>query len=206
MLEHRAPLEQLSPPSTTLSGDSALRIVPVTGRGLLLIQARSADASLADILDQQLGLRVPQPLTSERRDAAALLWLAPREWLLELPAAQTPSVHAALESSFAQAGAQSHHGEGSSTGLRAVYDVSDAFAGFDLSGTRVVDVLMSSCSLDLRPHSFPADHCVRTAVADTPAILWKPSECAHSGVFRCWVERGFAAHLVSWFAESPARW
>jgi sarcosine oxidase, subunit gamma len=205
MLEHRGPLDQLLPPSTTLSEDPALRSVPVTDRGLLLIQARSADASLAGLLDRQLGLHLPLPLNSDRRDAAAILWLAPREWLLELPAAQTPALRAALEDSFEQARAQSRT-ETSSAGLCAVSDVSDAFAGFDVSGPRAVDVLMSSCSLDLRPQSFPAGHCARTAVADVPGILWKVSDSVDSGVYRCWVERGFAAHLASWLAESPARW
>lgn len=205
MLEHSSPLDQLSPPSTMPSGDPVLRIVPVTDRGLLLIQARSADASLAGILARQLGLQLPLPLKSERRAATALLWLAPREWLLELPAAQTPSVLAALESSFAQARAQSP-GERSPAGLCVVSDVSDAFAAFEVSGTRALDVLMSSCSLELRPQSFPAGQCARTAVADIPAILWNLSDSDHLGAFRCWVERGFAVHFVSWLAESPARW
>jgi sarcosine oxidase, subunit gamma len=208
MLEHRAPHCPLSPPDAAQHREPTvspgLSVVPVTDRGLLLLQARAADTWLEGILHRQLGLHLPAPLKASRRDAAAMLWLAPREWLLELPAAATPSVHAVLDDSFAEARVRLR-GQ-SPPSLCTANDLSDAFAGLDVSGTRAIDVLMSGCSLPLGPQSFPAGHVARTVLAEAPVILWRASDSPGCGVFRCWAERSLAAHLASWLAESPTRW
>ena len=210
MLEHRVPLEQLSlagatPRDTGLSADAGLSIVPVIERSLLLIQARSADPFLNEVLQRQFGLDVPLPLKVNVHARAAIVWLAPQEWLLELAAVASPAACAHLADSLAQACAQANV-RGGAAALCVATDVSDAFAGFDVSGQRAVDVLASGCSLDLQPRAFPVGHTARTAIAEVPAILWKLADTPAPGLFRCWVERGFAAHFASWLAESPAGW
>ncbi|HUN76948.1 MAG TPA: sarcosine oxidase subunit gamma family protein [Steroidobacteraceae bacterium] len=202
MLEHRHPLDQLAAPQ--LRSGPELRLVPVTRRGLLLIQARSAGSSIESILHRTLGLQLPAPLKTERGEHAAILWLGPREWLLELPRAATLSAYTHLQECFARSRASSP-GE-SSAPLGGVIDVSDAFAGIDVSGTRAVDVLKSGCSLDLEPQSFAVGDTARTALAEVPAILWRLTETPGPGLYRCWVERGFATHLAHWLAEAPAGW
>jgi sarcosine oxidase, subunit gamma len=174
---------------------SHFRAHPVIERGLLLIQGRTEDPVLSGVLHRQLGIEPPAPLTVNVRDSAAILSLGPREWLLELPASAASFACTSLTIGFARAGDR-----GAASALYAVTDMSDAFAGFDLSGPRAVDVLMSGCSIDPMPHALPVGSVVRTVLADVPVILWNAS------CFRCWVDRSFAAHLWSWIAESPARW
>jgi heterotetrameric sarcosine oxidase gamma subunit len=191
VLERRTPLEQLSPVRNVEEIDGALfRVVPVTDRRLLLIQGDPEDLLLQQMVHRELGLDLPAPLTANARDGAALLWLAPKEWLLEI------STTAAGHAQPAAAGA-----------LRAITDVSDAFAGFELGGSRAVEVLMSGCSLDLRPHAFRPGRVARTALAEVPAIICNMGPGPQSSqAVRLWVDRSFAAHLWDWLAESPSRW
>ena len=191
MLDHRAPLDQLSGArSAEALDDAGLRVRPVTDRGLLLLQGSPEDAVLDDAVSRQIGARVPGPQTTSIRGEYALLWMTPKEWLLELPAAATSAVQGALVTRLALS-------------LAAVTDITDALACFDIDGDRAMDVLMSGCSLDLRPHAFAAGRVARTAVADVPAIILKAGT---SDPFRCWVDRSFAEHFWSWLAHSPSRW
>ena len=191
MLDHRAPLDQLSRERNTEALDDAwLRVRPVTDRGLLLLQGSPQDAVLHDAVSRQIGARVPGPQTTNSRGEYALLWMTPKEWLLELPAAATSAVQGSLVTRLAPS-------------LAVVTDITDALACFDVGGDRATDVLMTGCSLDLRPHAFAAGRVARTAVADVPAIIWKAGP---SDIFRCWVDRSFAEHFWSWLADSPSRW
>ena len=193
MLEHRAPLDQLSRARNTETlhdADAGLRVTPVTDRGLLLLQGAPEDAVLRDAIGRQIGARVPGPQTTDIRGEYALLWMTPKEWLLELPAAETSAVQGALVARLAPS-------------LAAITDISDALACFDIGGDPAMDVLMTGCSLDLRPHAFAAGRVARTAITDVHAIIWKPG-IAHP--FRCWVDRSFAEHFWNWLADSPARW
>jgi len=193
MLEHRAPLDQLSRARNTETlhdADGGLRVTPVTDRGLLLLQGSPEDAVLRDAIGRQIGARVPGPQTTDIRGEYALLWMTPKEWLLELPAAETSAVQGALVARLAPS-------------LAAITDISDALACFEIGGDPAMDVLMAGCSLDLRPHAFAAGRVARTAIADVHAIIWKPG-IAH--LFRCWVDRSCAQHFWNWLADSPARW
>ncbi len=190
MLEHRLPLDPVLP-----TDDARLRVHPVIDRGLLLVQGEAAHPAASGVVHRQLGIEMPAPRTASVQESAAILWLGPREWLLELPASATSSACTSLETGFARA-----RERGAGPALCAVTDVSDAFAGFDLIGPRGVDVLMSGCSVDLMPRALPVGSVVRTVLADVPVIIRRAS------CFRCWVDRSFAAHLWSWTVESPARW
>jgi sarcosine oxidase, subunit gamma len=152
------------------------------------------------MLHRELGLVLPAPLRANALGSAAILWLGPREWLIETDAEAGTTAQLLRARRNARA-------EG--TALHAITDLSDALAGFNLSGLRAPEVLMSGCSLDLRPEVFSAGHTACTAIADVPAIIRSvigAPESSRSRHFRCWVDRSFAAHFWDWLAESPSRW
>jgi heterotetrameric sarcosine oxidase gamma subunit len=183
MLEHRAPLDQLSWAHDVRTIDArGLRVAAVADRGLLLLQGDPGDCRFQDAIRERIGVALPGPLTAAIHGEYALLWMAPAQFLLELPAAQAPIVQSALSARFGAA-------------LAAVADVSDAFACFDVSGADAPDILMTGCGLDLRPDVFAAGRVARTAFADLPAVIWKPG---NPDSFRCLVDRGFAEHFWSW--------
>jgi sarcosine oxidase, subunit gamma len=180
--------------------------MPVVDRGFLLLQGDPLNALFRDAILQQFGVQLPTSLVASHQDDHALLWMTPKEWLVELPAADALVVQASLAAWLGQT-------------LAAVTDVSDSFAVFDLDGEHAAGILMTGCSVDLRPHAFAGGKVIRTIVADMQAIIWKPEisrlfrpekspvfKPAQSQPFRCLVDRSFADHFCNWVAESRAGW
>jgi sarcosine oxidase subunit gamma len=191
MLEHRAALDQLARDGDAGAIDApGLRVAAVTDRGLLLVQGDPDHRVLHEAVAEGIGLALPGPLAASLGNGYALLWMTPKEWLLELPAAQAHGVQAALAARL---------GPALAAATAAVTDVSDAFAAFDVSGDRAADVLMTACSLDLTPGAFAAGRAARTLVADVPAVIFRP---APAPGLRCLVDRSFAAHLRRWLAQA----
>jgi sarcosine oxidase subunit gamma len=189
MLEHRAPLAQLSRPHGPSTIDApGLRVVAVENQGFVLIQGDPGDSFLHKAMREQIGVAVPEPQVASISGEYALLWMAPKQWLLELPAARALTVQAALVNRLGPA-------------LAAAIDISDALACFDVSGDAAVDVLMTGCPLELHSHAFAANRVARTAFAGVPLIVWRPGNPGH---FRCLVDRSFADHFWTWLAEVPA--
>lgn len=188
MLEHRAPLAQLARPHGSSTIDApGLRVVAVENRGFVLIQADPEDSFLHKAMREQLGVAVPGPQAASIGGDYALLWMAPRQWLLELPAARALTAPAALVARLGPA-------------LAAVTDISDALACFDVSGDAAVDVLMTGCTLDLHSRAFAANRVARTAFAGVALTIWRPGNPSQ---FRCLVDRSFADHFWNWLAEVP---
>jgi sarcosine oxidase subunit gamma len=189
MLEYRTPLTQVSRASDLSTIDApGLRVVAVEARGFVLLQGNPEDSLLQKALREQIGVEPPGPQLASIGTEYALLWMAPGQWLLESPAARASTVYAAL---VARGG----------VALAAVTDLSDAFACFEVCGDAAADVLMTGCTLDLRPDSFKVGRVARTAVADVPVVLWKPGDDPRQ--FRCLVDRSFAEHFWSWLAQAP---
>jgi sarcosine oxidase subunit gamma len=160
---------------------SDLRVTPIRDRGLLLMQTASASA-LQAALEQEIGLTLPPPLNTTALDGYAVLWLAPREWLLDLPAAEADPIATALTRRL-------------SSSLAVVTDLSDGLVSLEVSGSGAAGILMTGCSLDLGPNRFPPGRVVRTALADVPAILRNPGEPER---IHCLIERAFADHFLDW--------
>ncbi len=158
--------------------------VTLSASGLILLQCAS-ECALQDALTSEIAVRIPAPQQASILGDYGLLWLAPAEWLLELPASQTDSLQTALTHRLA-------------TSLAAVTDMSDAFACCEVSGARAGEALLSGCSLDLRAHKFPPGQVARTALADIPAILWNPGTPDR---FRCLVDRSLEGHLLDWLMD-----
>lgn len=190
MLEHRAPLHH---PARAGRAESIVRpglqVIRVEDRGLLLVQGDATHVQFQDVLRDMLGMALPGAQTATVADDRALLWMTPKEWLLILPGTRVGTVQARLMARFESM-------------LATVTDVSDGLACFDVSGSRASEVLMTGCSLDLRPEAFAAGRAARTAFADVATIFWKPDDAPR---LRCLVDRSFAEHFWCWLAESPAR-
>jgi len=190
MLERRAPLAQVAGAGDATIDAPGLRVAAVADRGLLLLQGDPDDPLLAGAIREQVRIGLPGPLEVGAGGDCALLWMTPKELLLELPAARAPAMETALALRLGAA-------------LAAVTDVSDAFASFDVGGDAAVDVLMTGCTLDLRPHAFAPNRVARTAFAGVSAIIWKPAD---PNRFRCLVDRSFAWYFWNRLGQtlSPA--
>ena len=186
MLEHRPPIRFESAASgSNVQGRRDLHVM-VQDHGLLLIQGDPRDALLGRIIQAELGLRIPGPLEASVQQARALLWIAPREWLLIAPRSESSSIRGPLLAQLAAT-------------LAAVTDISDGLACFEVEGKEASDMLMTGCTLDLRAEAFVPGRVMRTAMAGVPMIVWRPGE---AGRFRCFVDRSWAEHFSSWLSES----
>lgn len=184
MLKHLAPFDSVQQPlgqRVAAIERVDLHVTPVRDQGLLLLQTASPPA-LREVLDQTVGLTLPAARRAAMHDSYVVLWLTPAEWLLQLPASETDPIGATLVRRLASS-------------LSVVTDLSDAFVSVDVGGVGGTEILMTGCSLDLRPEAFPAGHVARTALADVPAILWNPGD---ADCIRCLVDRGFASHFLAW--------
>jgi len=150
----------------------------IQSEGFLLLQGELPSSSWAREL--------PGPLESRTREQQSLLWLAPGEWLLIVPATDVLSMEARLSTELR-------------TTFAAVTDLSDAFASFELTGKRGAEVLMTGCSLDLHTEAFGSGRVARTVLAGVAAIVWR----AQMERFRVFVDRSFAEHLEQWLARNP---
>jgi sarcosine oxidase subunit gamma len=184
MLERRTPLESM-PEGLMPDG---LHLAAVRDRGLLLLQSASSPA-MQQALERELGLPLPAAQQVTALGEYALLWLAPGQWLLDLPAKMTASIETAL-------------GGRLEATLAAVTDLSDALISLELGGALAPEILMSGCSVDLRPHAFPPGCLARTALAAVPAILWNPGAPER---IRCLIECAFADHMLSWLRSATRR-
>jgi heterotetrameric sarcosine oxidase gamma subunit len=186
VLRRTTPLEQSADVGHAESlATGTLSLSLVRDHAWLLLQGDPDDSSLRTALLRCVGLLLPQQNRALTVGARSILWLAPREWLLEVPGREEAGLEAALTGDFAQ----------TANGLTVL---SDALAGFDISGIDAPDLLSTGCSLDLDQGAFDTGSVSRTLLADVPVILWRRS--ANQG-FRCLVDRALSHHLWSWLAD-----
>lgn len=101
------------------------------------------------------GASMPAPLTVTASETGALAWMSPDELLVMCPYEEAAQRAEALSGSFALA-----------------VNVSDARAGFRISGAGAREVLGKLCPLDLGPATFPAGTFRRTRAAQIPVAIW----------------------------------
>jgi heterotetrameric sarcosine oxidase gamma subunit len=159
-----------------------MRVTAPDGMGFLLLQGNPADLEVRRVMQHAINLPLPGPGKVTLGAHRTLIWVAPKQWLLELPAVEVEPV-------------QTNMTQRISPVLAAVTEVSEAFTCLELSGQRIVTVLSTGCSLDLHSDTFRADQAARTLLADVPVILFRREG---STVFRCLVDRSYAKHLWRW--------
>jgi heterotetrameric sarcosine oxidase gamma subunit len=151
---------------------------------LLLLQGDPEDVAFRDAVVCHVGFALPGPQCSLSLGGRTLMWMTPREWLLDVSDSDRNGIHTALTTAFAGT-------------LAAVTDVSHALACFELSGPRVHEVLMAGCRLDLTPAALDPRRAVCTLVADIPTIVWRRGD---SSDVCCLVDRSYAGYFRTWVA------
>jgi heterotetrameric sarcosine oxidase gamma subunit len=80
-------------------------------------------------------------------------------------------------------------------------DLTDGLVVLEVSGSRVRDVLSSSCGLDFHPGRFEVGQCGRTRFAQIPVTIDCPQDF---GTFILYVARSYSAWLTDWLLDAAA--
>ena len=113
------------------------------------------------------------------------LWLAPDHWLLVSDAASADDLIAACRETLAEI-------------LHNALDYTAALAPLRIGGECTRELLASGTGVDLRPTRFTAGSCLRTRLAQIPAIITAPG----GDVFEVYVDRSHETHIVDWLEDS----
>ena len=118
---------------------------------------------------------------------AAVLWLAPDEFLVVAPDDGEPGP-GALTASLVEA-------LGDGTGQ--VIDLSSNRTTFELSGPSARAVLEKSCAADLHPRSIAAGTAITTEINKIPTVLFKSAD----ETFQLFPRSSFADYLGRWLLD-----
>jgi sarcosine oxidase, subunit gamma len=155
----------------------AVRLCEVT----LLAQLNlRVDRAAAALVEDQLGVILPQEPGAWAGDDPIALWLGPGEWLIVSRTGQVMAIDPL--------------GSGA-----AVVDVSDQRAVLELSGPRARDVLAGGCSVDLHARAFRPGCCVQTLLAHVNVIL---AQTDSEPTYLVLVRRSEAAYLATWLIDA----
>lgn len=155
--------------------------------GQVLVRADLSDPAIAQAISEAAGLAVPNTLGATVDDEKRLIWMAPDETLLVLPAGNQGAAIDALRKSLSAA----HH---------MVLDVSDARAIMRLTGAHVGEVLAKGVPLDTTDHGFPIGTARRTHLAGLAVGIWR----IDSEMWEIMCFRSFAHHLWAWLHKAAA--
>ncbi len=124
-----------------------------------MVTLRGAADDLRDSVDAVSGLALPDRLRAAIEGDRGLLWMAPDEWLLLLPAGTAGVAVATLTARL---------GPGHTT----VADVSDARVAFRIEGPHWREVLAKLTPADMSPGAFGLGDVRRTRVGQVAAAVW----------------------------------
>lgn len=165
--------------------DTAVRIAPLPPEGRLILRCDASDRKIAAAAKKALSIALPtDPLTSNAGEKANVCWLGPDEWLLLCAEDAREALQTALETALAGQHA-------------SVVDVSDAYAGFAITGPKAAELLAKGCAIDLHPSAFAQGHVVRTLLAKADITLLRDA-----AGFRLYVLRSFADYAGLWLADA----
>jgi sarcosine oxidase, subunit gamma len=172
----------------------AIEALPPTG--MITLRADLAAPEVADAVRAATGHALP----ARRRVAGGLGggagWMAPDELLLHVPYAEAPERTAALEAALA-----GHH--------HLAACVSDARAGFRLTGPSAREVLASGAPVDLHPEAFGPGDLRRTRLGQVAAAFWMPdpqpdAQPVGAEIFELVVFRSVAGFVHEWLRQAAA--
>ena len=151
----------------------------------LRLQARPDATLRAGALESLLGCALPQGPLEQVGVAPTAYWLAPNDWLLLSPAADTDAFSIALR-------------EASGGATTVVTEQTDAWNVIDLSGDQAPARLAQGCALDLHPGAFPSGRYALTRLQHLAVILHRLDDAPR---FRILVERSVARFLWDWLSR-----
>lgn len=153
---------------------------------LLRLFADVDDAAAASALRRLIALAPPPAAnTAIAGDGCALLWLAPREWLLVCEVEDPGIDEARLAAALA-------HTSGT------VVDVSHAYTVAAIAGEGVRELLAKGVPIDLDAGAFEAGACAQTCLGDMSVLL----HARHAQAIDLYVGRSYAASLGEWLVLS----
>ncbi len=157
-----------------ISVSSLVDLHELTGFSLMLVSTRGDGTAAARWLDAATGLRVGAAVGTLTRheNGTGVLATGPGRWLVRSSAA-IPDLPVP-------------------DGI-ALFDLSDAWRLFQLSGIAARRLLASGCPLDLTPRRFAAGSCATTRLDEFCVILC----CVGPDTYEMYVERSFAEDLRS---------
>jgi heterotetrameric sarcosine oxidase gamma subunit len=153
---------------------------------LLRLCAAEDDQDFASVVHNVIGLDLPRaPNTANASDGRALLWLAPRQWLLVCDGEQIAIGEQPLQGTLDKAGA-------------TVVDVSHAYLVVTISGERARDVLAKGVPIDIDPVAFEVGACAQTCLTDMNVLL----HARELEAVDLYVGRSYALSLWQWLTLS----
>ncbi|MEL6766413.1 MAG: sarcosine oxidase subunit gamma family protein [Pseudomonadota bacterium] len=179
--------EVLSAPVGTagrvIEGD--VRVADAGPQGMVSVKADLSLPALDVALREACGVGVPMPLTVWAGGEHAVVWMAPDEVLVLMPASEA----AAVAERLAAALAESH---------ALVADMSSARTLFRLEGPLAGEVLAKGAPLDFRDAAFPVGTARRTHLGPVAVGIWREADDAWALV--CF--RSYAPYTADWLAAA----
>ncbi len=136
-------------------------MVPLAIPTLWALRGDAAHASFAEEAARRFGAALPtRPCTSAQAGTVTLLWTGPRAWLV-LDATPDSRDYEGARRAFADSGG-------------ALFDVSAAYAWWQLRGHGAATALAALCPLDLHPRAFTPGACAGSMLGHVAALVYRP--------------------------------
>jgi len=176
------PLEAWSAAFASLPQSVGITVEPFVALVDVRLGTPDAEASA------RLGVRLPTtPNTWVPTDGGRAVWLGPDEWLLTSATDAPEKLEARVRAAVAPLG-------GSAT------DVSAQRIALRLRGTRVRDVLVKGCSIDLHPRVFGRGSSAQSTIGLAGVVLLALSDGGDDYVLL--VRSSFAGYLADWLLDA----
>ena len=154
--------------------------------GLLVVRAEPTLAGLAGAFSDALGLDLPERLGSTASGTRCARWLAPDEWLLSCPPAESADLERRLRAAL--------------DGAFAVTNVTGGYAVLEIAGPDARTALAKSTPLDVDPRAFAPGRVAGTVFAKTTLTL----RHVEDGRYELICRRSFADYVARWIARASA--
>ena len=158
------------------------------------LRCQLTDESIQKWVDQVLGVALPtQPNMFVQKQELRVFWLAPDEWLIVTPQAESDLVEK-LDSVLEGV----HHAVTPLTGGQTVIRI---------TGPTAREVLAQGCTLDLHQTVFGPNYSAQTLLAHVPVLI-----CLVNGmnredsIFDVVVRRSFADYLARWLVDGAVEY
>lgn len=188
MAEAKGNMERLPGLRLDKAGGDRVRLALAPPRAMLNLRGRPGDAHFVSGVREVVGVDLPEaPNRWNGNEDTVILWLGPDEWLAMVPEGQADDIDRRLRDAIAD------------DPWFSVVDVSHNYAGFELSGPAVRDVLAKGCPLDLHPRSFGRGDCAQTLLAKARVLLRATVRDNHIEI---WLRNSFARYAATWLLDA----
>ena len=165
----------------------AVALTQCPPRGRINLRGDAANPEFLAGVEEVIGVDPPSTANTGRQGPdAAILWLGPDEWVIEVPAAVETKIAESLENALSELHA-------------SVAIVGNSSVTLSLAGPRAVDVLAKGMTLDLDPDQFRAGCCARSLLAKAPVLLHRPGDGL---LYEITVACSFSEYTSHWLRDA----